>query len=95
MTTGADDPISARAREIAALELGRLVDSTPVSHALYQRALKSMPLGVGSSFQIGDDASSQVRMSDTGVQGAGCDAGERGGGELGAVQAGRIGGELH
>ncbi len=25
-----------------------------MSHALYERALKSMPLGVGSSFQIGD-----------------------------------------
>ena len=25
-----------------------------MSHALYERALKSMPLGVGSSFQVGD-----------------------------------------
>jgi glutamate-1-semialdehyde 2,1-aminomutase len=48
------DPLSVRAREIAELEQGRLIDSTPVSHALYQRALKSMPLGVGSSFQVGD-----------------------------------------
>jgi glutamate-1-semialdehyde 2,1-aminomutase len=54
VTTGSNDPISVRAREIAELELARLVDSTPVSHALYQRALKSMPLGVGSSFQVGD-----------------------------------------
>ena len=48
------DPISVRAREIAEIEHGRLIDSTPVSHALYQRALKSMPLGVGASFQVGD-----------------------------------------
>src|SRR4051812_49575957 len=54
MTTGANDPLSVRAREIAEIEHGRLIDATPVSHALYQRALKSMPLGVGSSFQIGD-----------------------------------------
>ena len=45
---------SVRAREIAAIEHGRLIDSTPVSHTLYKRALKSMPLGVGSSFQVGD-----------------------------------------
>ena len=54
MTTGADDPLSTRAREIAELELGRLVDSTPVSHELYERARRSMPFGVASSFQIGD-----------------------------------------
>ena len=43
-----------RAREIAAIEHGRLLDATPVSHALFERAKKSMPLGVGSSFQVGD-----------------------------------------
>ena len=48
------EPLSVRAREIAEIEHGRLIDSTPVSHALYDRALKSMPLGVGSSFQVGD-----------------------------------------
>ena len=51
---GGSDPISVRAREIAEIELGRLIDSTPVSHALFERAKKSMPLGVGSSFQVGD-----------------------------------------
>jgi glutamate-1-semialdehyde 2,1-aminomutase len=54
VTSPENDPLSARAREIAAVEQGRLIDSTPKSHALYERALKSMPLGVGSSFQVGD-----------------------------------------
>ena len=54
MSGGSDDPLSERAREIAQIELGRLVDATPVSHALFERATKSMPLGVGSSFQVGD-----------------------------------------
>jgi glutamate-1-semialdehyde 2,1-aminomutase len=54
VTTGATDPLSTKAREIAQLEQGRLTDSTPISHALYERALTSMPLGVGSSFQVGD-----------------------------------------
>ena len=54
MTSGATDPLSTRARELAAVERGRLIDSTPVSHALFERAKKSMPLGVGSSFQVGD-----------------------------------------
>jgi glutamate-1-semialdehyde 2,1-aminomutase len=54
VTTGSNEPLSVRAREIAEIEHGRLIDSTPVSHALYERALKSMPLGVASSFQIGD-----------------------------------------
>ena len=40
MTTGANDPISVRARVIAELEHGRLIDSTPVSHALFERAKK-------------------------------------------------------
>ena len=38
MSEGANDPLSVRAREIAAVE----------------RAKHSMPLGVGSSFQVGD-----------------------------------------
>jgi glutamate-1-semialdehyde 2,1-aminomutase len=54
VTAGGNDPLSVRAREIAAIEHGRLIDATPVSHALYERARKSMPLGVGSSFQVGD-----------------------------------------
>src|SRR5690349_15692699 len=54
MTSGGNDPLSVRAREIAAIEQGRLLDATPVSHALFERAKQSMPLGVGSSFQVGD-----------------------------------------
>jgi len=54
MAAGGNDPLSVRAREIAAIEQGRLLDSTPVSHALFERAKQSMPLGVGSSFQVGD-----------------------------------------
>ena len=45
--------MSVRAREIAEVERARLLDSTPVSHALFERAKHSMPLGVGSSFQVG------------------------------------------
>jgi len=54
VTSGGADPLSVRAREIATMERARLLDATPVSHALFERAKKSMPLGVGSSFQIGD-----------------------------------------
>src|SRR2546425_4125062 len=54
MSEGGNDPLSVRAREIAAIERARLLDSTPVSHALFERAKRSMPLGVGSSFQVGD-----------------------------------------
>jgi glutamate-1-semialdehyde 2,1-aminomutase len=54
VTAGASDPLSVRAREIAEIERARLLDSTPVSHALFERAKHSMPLGVGSSFQVGD-----------------------------------------
>lgn len=46
--------ISARAREIAEGELRRLVDRTPRSASLYQRAVRSMPLGVASTFQSQD-----------------------------------------
>jgi glutamate-1-semialdehyde 2,1-aminomutase len=54
VSEGANDPLSVRAREIAEVERARLLDSTPVSHALFERAKHSMPLGVGSSFQVGD-----------------------------------------
>lgn len=54
MTTGANDPLSTRAREIAGIEHARMIDSTPASHALFERAKRSMPLGVASSFQVGD-----------------------------------------
>jgi glutamate-1-semialdehyde 2,1-aminomutase len=48
------DRITARAGEIAASELDRLLERTPASKALYDRAIRSMPGGVASSFQLGD-----------------------------------------
>jgi glutamate-1-semialdehyde 2,1-aminomutase len=44
----------ARAREIYATELDALVDATPTSHQLFERARQVLPLGVASSFQAGD-----------------------------------------
>jgi glutamate-1-semialdehyde 2,1-aminomutase len=49
-----DDRIADRARELAELEQGRLQDSTPKSAELFKRAVRSMPLGVASSFQAND-----------------------------------------
>jgi glutamate-1-semialdehyde 2,1-aminomutase len=46
--------ITARAREMAAAEGTRLIERTAASAALYQRAVKSMPMGVASSFQAAD-----------------------------------------
>ena len=46
--------LHARAREIAATETAKLIERTAVSKQWYDRALKSMPMGVGSSFQQGD-----------------------------------------
>jgi glutamate-1-semialdehyde 2,1-aminomutase len=48
------DSITVRAREIAARERGVLLDRTSASKQLYERALHHLPLGVGSSFQVGD-----------------------------------------
>jgi glutamate-1-semialdehyde 2,1-aminomutase len=48
------DGLTRRAREIAATERARLLERTPQSRALYERAHRIMPFGVGSSFQIGD-----------------------------------------
>jgi len=45
---------SARARQIAAEEMPKLLARTAASKALYERALHSMPGGVASSFQLGD-----------------------------------------
>ena len=50
----ATDSITVRAREIAAREAGRLLERTGASKRLYERALHSLPMGVGSSFQVGD-----------------------------------------
>ena len=53
--TGADDErMGARARELFAKELTALVEATPESRRLFERALQSLPLGVASSFQAAD-----------------------------------------
>jgi glutamate-1-semialdehyde 2,1-aminomutase len=49
-----DQRITARAREIAASETDRLMERTPASRRLFERAVKAMPLGVASSFQAHD-----------------------------------------
>ena len=46
--------LKAKAAEIAEREGRRLIDRTPGSEALHQRALKSLPNGVASNFQAGD-----------------------------------------
>ena len=46
--------LSARAKEIAAVEMPRLLERTTGSKALFERAVRSMPGGVASSFQLGD-----------------------------------------
>ena len=48
------DPITARAEQIQAEESEKLWARTSESAALYQRAVKHMPMGVGSSFQAWD-----------------------------------------
>ncbi|MDQ1519138.1 MAG: glutamate-semialdehyde -aminomutase, partial [Actinomycetota bacterium] len=48
------DHITARAREIEYAESRRLLDRTAASKTLYERALRTMPLGVPSSFQVGE-----------------------------------------
>jgi glutamate-1-semialdehyde 2,1-aminomutase len=47
------DDLKARANEIADKETERLLERTPASKALYERALHSMPNGVASNFQAG------------------------------------------
>jgi glutamate-1-semialdehyde 2,1-aminomutase len=49
-----DDRITARAREIASTEAGRLQERTPASGRLFERAERVMPYGVASSFQAND-----------------------------------------
>jgi glutamate-1-semialdehyde 2,1-aminomutase len=56
-----DDPITARAREIAKHETETLLERTPRSAELYERAIRSMPLGVASSFQANDPYPIYVR----------------------------------
>ena len=48
------DRLKTRAAEIADRETKVLLDRTPGSKALYERALKSLPSGVASNFQAGD-----------------------------------------
>jgi len=49
-----DERISMKAKEIAVAEAERLLERTPASGRLYQRALRSLPMGVASSFQAAD-----------------------------------------
>jgi glutamate-1-semialdehyde 2,1-aminomutase len=46
--------ITARAKEVYEREHAVLLDRTPGSRALFERAAASMPMGVASSFQAGD-----------------------------------------
>jgi glutamate-1-semialdehyde 2,1-aminomutase len=56
-----DDRITARAREIAEEESARFFERTPASARLFERAVRSMPLGVASSFQANDPYPLYVR----------------------------------
>jgi glutamate-1-semialdehyde 2,1-aminomutase len=46
--------LKARANELAETETERLLERTPSSRTLFERAVKSMPSGVASNFQAGD-----------------------------------------
>ncbi|MGD0220023.1 MAG: aspartate aminotransferase family protein [Acidimicrobiales bacterium] len=48
------DELTARAVELFQSERAKLSEATPRSRALFERACKTMPLGVASSFQAGD-----------------------------------------
>jgi glutamate-1-semialdehyde 2,1-aminomutase len=48
------DRLKARAQEIADKESARLLDRTQGSKTLFERAVRSMPSGVASNFQVGD-----------------------------------------
>ena len=55
MRSDADtDGMTSRAREIGQRELARLLERIPASARLFERAVRSMPLGVASTFQAGD-----------------------------------------
>src|SRR5918992_494323 len=49
-----EDPITARAEEITAREAKALLDRTPASKRMFDRAVRSLPLGVASSFHAND-----------------------------------------
>jgi glutamate-1-semialdehyde 2,1-aminomutase len=48
------DRLTTRAAEIAERESADLLTKTTASKALYERAVKSLPSGVASNFQVGD-----------------------------------------
>jgi glutamate-1-semialdehyde 2,1-aminomutase len=48
------DRLKARAQEISEKESARLLERTQGSKALFERAVRSMPSGVASNFQVGD-----------------------------------------
>ena len=48
------DDLGRRAAEIESTEMARLLERTPASKALYERAVAHLPFGVASSFQAGD-----------------------------------------
>ena len=48
------DRFKARAQEIGEKESARLLERTPGSKSLFERAVRSMPSGVASNFQVGD-----------------------------------------
>lgn len=54
MTAERDERLTKQAERIAADEMPRLLERTRASEALYERAVRSMPGGVASSFQLGD-----------------------------------------
>jgi glutamate-1-semialdehyde 2,1-aminomutase len=56
-----DQAITARARELAERETAALVERTPASGRLYERAARVMPFGVASSFQANDPYPIYVR----------------------------------
>src|SRR5207248_11643631 len=49
-----EDKITQRAGDMKEREQGRFLERTPESRKLYERALRSLPLGVASTFQAGD-----------------------------------------
>jgi glutamate-1-semialdehyde 2,1-aminomutase len=54
MAVRTDDRITARAREIAEREQKLLQERTPASRRLFKRAVRSLPMGVASTFQAAD-----------------------------------------
>ena len=53
--------LKSKAAEIAEREGRKLLDRTPGSESLHQRALRSLPNGVASNFQAGDPYPTYLR----------------------------------